>query len=111
MKKVGIIRCAQTEDICGGDIDFAVGRRGTQAFKETGPVEVVGFVSCGGCPGKRAVFRAQIMVERGAQIIAFASCVSRGTPNDHPCPHFGRIKKVMMRELGPKIRIIDWTHK
>jgi predicted metal-binding protein len=110
MLKVGIIRCRQTEDICCGDIDFTVARRGRLAFRKTGPVEVVGFASCGGCPGKNAVTRAKIMVQSGARAIAFASCVAKGTPNDFPCPFFAKMKKVMMKELGSKIKIIDWTH-
>lgn len=110
MVKVGIIRCLQTEDICCGDICFQVSRRGKQAFHGLGQVEVVGFASCGGCPGKKAVQRAQNMVKSGARTIVFASCVARGTPNDFPCPFFVKMKKVMMKELGPKIKIIDWTH-
>ena len=110
MKKVGIIRCRQTEDICCGDICFHVSRLGKQAFKNIGPAEVVGFASCGGCPGKKTVQRAQAMVKSGAKTIVFASCVARGTPNDFPCPFFAKMKKVLMKELGPKIKIIDWTH-
>ena len=83
--KIGIIRCQQTEDICPGTTDFKIAAQGKLAFEETGPVEVIGFVSCGGCPGKRAVSRAKIMVERGAQAIVFASCISRGTPIGMPC--------------------------
>ena len=66
MIKIGIIRCQQTEDMCPGTMDFIVASEGKMAFAETGPVKVVGFVSCGGCPGKRAVSRANLMVERGA---------------------------------------------
>jgi predicted metal-binding protein len=110
MTKIGIIRCKQTEDICCGDICLQVSRRGKQAFKDIGPAVVVGFASCGGCPGKKAVPRAQAMVQSGAKTIVFASCVARGTPNDFPCPFFQKIKKVLMKELEPKIKLIDWTH-
>lgn len=82
MKKVGIIRCQQTEDVCPGTTDFKVASQGKLAFEETGPVEIIGFVSCGGCPGKRAIARAKMMVERGAKAIVFASCISRGKPRN-----------------------------
>lgn len=62
-----MIRCQQTEDMCPGNTDFKVAKEGEFAFEETGPVEVIGFVSCGGCPGKRAVTRAKMMVDRGAE--------------------------------------------
>jgi predicted metal-binding protein len=108
--KIGIIRCQQTEDICQGNTDFAVASRGKGAFKETGPVEVMGFVSCGGCPGKKAVSRTKIMVERGAQTIAFASCISRGNPIGFPCPHFEQMKQSIAAQIGPEIQIIEYTH-
>jgi len=88
MKKVGIIRCLQAEDMCHGTTDFKVASQGKLAFEHTGPVEIVGFVSCGGCPGKRAVSRAKLMVERGADAIVFASCISIGNPIGFPCPHY-----------------------
>lgn len=108
--KVGIIRCQQTEDICPGSTDFKIASEGKMAFFETGPVEIIGFVSCGGCPGKRAVARAKLMVDRGAQAIVFASCISRGNPIGFPCPHFDQMKKSISEKIGPGIKIIQWTH-
>ena len=108
--KVGIIRCQQTEDMCPGTTDFSVAATGKMAFSETGPVEVVGFVSCGGCPGKRAVQRAQIMVDRGAEIIVFASCISKGNPIGIACPHFSAMRDAIIKKVGSKIKIIEWTH-
>ncbi|MGI5835446.1 MAG: CGGC domain-containing protein [Chloroflexota bacterium] len=110
MQKVGIIRCQQTEDICPGNTDFKVAKEGKLAFQETGPVEIVGFVSCGGCPGKRAVARAKLMVDRGAEAIVFASCISRGNPIGFPCPHFENIRDAVARQLEGKVPVIEWTH-
>ncbi|MFA8342874.1 MAG: CGGC domain-containing protein [Rhodothermaceae bacterium] len=110
MKKVGIIRCQQTEDACPGTTDFKVAANGKLAFQESGPVEVVGFVSCGGCPGKKAVFRAKNMVDRGAEGIAFASCISRGNPIGFACPHFDQMKKSIIKKVGEEIEIFDYTH-
>lgn len=110
MKKVGIIRCQQTEDICPGTTDFKVAREGKLAFEETGPVEIVGFVTCGGCPGKRAISRAKLMVERGAEAIVFASCVSKGNPIGYPCPHYEKMRDAVINNLGPEIKIIEYTH-
>jgi len=110
MQKCGIIRCQLTEDMCPGTTDFKVTREGTLAFEETGPVEIVGFLSCGGCSGKKAVTRAKMLVERGAEIIAFASCMKKGNPIGFPCPHFQTIKEAVEKKVGPSIKIIDWTH-
>lgn len=108
--KVGIIRCQQTEDLCPGSTDFKVASEGKLAFAHTGPVEVIGFVSCGGCPGKRAVARAKMMVDRGAEIITFASCMSKGNPIGFPCPHFEQIREAVIKKVGPEVQVIDWTH-
>ncbi|OGS25444.1 MAG: CGGC domain-containing protein [Elusimicrobia bacterium RIFOXYB2_FULL_50_12] len=110
MLKVGVIRCQQTEDMCPGNTDFKVAAEGKCAFEETGPVEIVGFVSCGGCPGKRVVTRAKMMVERGAQAITFASCIKKGNPIGFPCPHFDKMKEATEKKLGQDIKIITWTH-
>ena len=110
MKKVGIIRCQHTEDMCPGTTDFKVAAQGKLAFEKTGPVEIVGFISCGGCPGKRAVSRAEMMVKRGAEAIAFASCISKGNPIGFPCPHYVNMRDAIIETVGPDIEIIEYTH-
>lgn len=108
--KVGIIRCQQTEDMCPGTTDFKFAAAGKGAFEETGPVEVIGFQSCGGCPGKRSVPRAKNMVARGAEVIVFATCMKKGNPIQFPCPHFAMIKDAVQKGVGPDIKVLDWTH-
>jgi predicted metal-binding protein len=110
MLKAGIIRCQQTEDMCPADADFKAAREGAGAFQKTGAVEIVGFVSCGGCPGKRAVPRAKLMVERGAEVIAFASCISKGNPIEFPCPFFKKMRDAVKKTVGTGISILEWTH-
>ena len=110
MIKVGIIRCQQTEDMCPGTTDFKVAPEGKCAFAETGPAEIVGFISCGGCPGKKAVTRAAMMVQRGAQAIAFASCIKNGNPIGFPCPHAEKMIEAVSKKLGAEIKILTWTH-
>jgi predicted metal-binding protein len=110
MKKAGIIRCQQTEDMCPGNTDFIVAREGKCAFEQTGPVEIVGFISCGGCSGKKAVTRAKMMVDRGAQIIAFASCIKNGNPIGFPCPHTDKMIEAVKKKLGAEVIVLDWTH-
>ena len=64
--KLGIIRCMQTEDYCPGGRDFKTIREKSGAF--TGieeDIDVVGFINCGGCPGKKAVLRARLLVGQG----------------------------------------------
>jgi predicted metal-binding protein len=80
------------------------------AFADTGEVEVIGFVSCGGCPGKRAIPRAKMLVKMGAEAIVLASCISKGNPIDFACPHFDKMKEAISKAIGIEIKLIDWTH-
>ncbi|KAA5379389.1 CGGC domain-containing protein [Phocaeicola dorei] len=109
--KLGIIRCQQTEDFCPGSTCFHVARNKKGAFEGTdGNIEIVGFTNCGGCPGKKAVLRARMLVERGADTIAFASCIQKGTPIGYPCPFGRRMKELLVKNLPENIRILDYTH-
>ena len=109
--KVGIIRCQQTEDYCPGTTDFRMLRERKGAFAGVEEeIELVGFINCGGCPAKRSVLRARELVRRGADTIAFASCIQKGTPIGYPCPFAQAMKELIARDLGDKVRILDYTH-
>lgn len=110
MVKVGILRCQQTEDLCPGSTDMHFVAQGKGAFAPFGPCQLVGFVSCGGCPGKRAVARAQMLVERGAEVVALASCITKGTPIGFPCPHREMMLEAIRKKLGDKAEVLDYTH-
>ena len=109
-KKVGIIRCQQTEDLCPGTKDFCYASEGKGAFEPLGTCEVVGFVSCGGCPGKRAVARAQMLKDRGAEVVALTSCITKGTPIGFPCPNKGMMLRAIRARLGEDFPVLDYTH-
>lgn len=75
-----------------------------------GEIEVIGFVSCGGCPGKKAVTRAAEMVKRGADTIVLASCITKGNPIGYACPHAEQMLSAIKKRLGDEIIILDYTH-
>jgi predicted metal-binding protein len=109
--KVGIIRCMQTEDYCPGTTDFQMIRERKGVFEGVDEeIETIGFTSCGGCPGKKAVLRARELVKRGADTIVFASCIQRGTPIGYPCPFGKRMKDAISSDLGERIGLLDYTH-
>ena len=109
--KVGIIRCMQTEDMCPGTTDFKFIREKKGAFAGIDEdIEIVGFVNCGGCPGKKVALRAKMLVERGADTIVFASCIQKGTPIAYPCPFAKKMKELVQKFVGDKVRILDYTH-
>lgn len=108
--KVGIIRCMQTEDYCPGTADFRAIREKTGAFEQAEEIEIVGFINCGGCPGKKGPLRVREFLKRGADTIAFASCIQKGTPIGYACPFAKRMKDLVIKETGDNIQILDFTH-
>lgn len=109
--KLGIIRCRQTEDYCPGSGCLKAARNKKGAFNGVEEdIEVIGFTNCGGCPGKKVVLRGKMLVERGAEAIAFASCVQKGTPIGYPCPFNRKMKSLLETHLPEGIRIFDYTH-
>ena len=109
--KVGIIRCMQTEDYCPGTTDFKMLKEHKGAFEGINEeIELIGFCNCGGCPGKKAVLRARKLVERGADTIAFSSCIQKGTPIGYPCPFAKRMKEIVEKDLGEQRKLLDYTH-
>lgn len=109
--KVGLIRCMQTEDMCPATACLTVMKEKKLAFAGiTEDIEVIGINTCGGCPGKKAVTRTAEMVKRGADTIALASCIFKGTPIGFPCPHAQEMKDALVRKLGNTVKVIDYTH-
>lgn len=109
--KLGLIRCMQTEDMCPGSTCLHVIKNRKLAFSDVSDeIELVGMVACGGCPGKRAVSRAEMLVKRGANAIALASCISKGSPIGFPCPHHEQMRVAIAKKIGEDILIFDYTH-
>lgn len=109
--RVGLIRCMQTEDMCPASTDFAVMRNKKCAFEGVeGEIEIIGVNTCGGCPGKKAATRTQEMVNRGADTIVLASCITKGNPIGFKCPHAEQMLEAIRKKLGDEIKIIDYTH-
>lgn len=109
--KLGIIRCMQTEDFCPGTTDFKFIREKKGPFQGIEEdIEIVGFINCGGCPGKKSILRARTLVQRGADTIVFASCITKGNPIGYPCPFAKKMIEIVRKDLGENIKIIDYTH-
>ena len=80
------------------------------AFAGAEEIEIVGFANCGGCPGKKAVLRAREFVRRGADTIAFASCIAKGMPIGYPCPFAARMQAVVRANIPDTVVLLDHTH-
>lgn len=109
--KVGFIRCMMTEDYCPGTKDFKAVHEKSGVFEGVEEdIEIVGFINCGGCPGKKSVLRARELVKRGADTIAFTSCITKGNPIGYPCPFAKRMQDILAKDIGDKVKFLDYTH-
>jgi predicted metal-binding protein len=83
--KIGIIICDRYRSCAGGKCFRAVRERtgGFARYASDEPLEVVGFTSCGGCPGGNIEYAPEEMLKNGAEAIHLATGFLVGYP---PCP-------------------------
>lgn len=109
--KLGLIRCMQTEDVCPAATCLKTIARKKGAFSQVeDELILTGISTCGGCPGKKAVFRAEMMAKQGAQAIALSTCITKGSHGTFPCPHKDQMLEAIHRKLGPDIMVFDYSH-
>ena len=107
MKKIGIIICGRYQD-CGGGKCFRALRQRQGAFaiySHEEPVEVVGYSTCGGCPGGNIENVPEEMKKNGAEVIHLATCFVVGYP---PCPSIRQFKEYLETVCG--LPVVIGTH-
>ena len=67
-------------------------------------------IGCGGCPGKKVILRVRELIKRGADTIAFATCIQKGAPIGYPCPFAAKMQALVEKEAGENVKILDHTH-
>ncbi|ADL13775.1 CGGC domain-containing protein [Acetohalobium arabaticum] len=90
--KVAIIRCLKKEDECIAKPCLDLIKERKKKFKDLKEIELVGMVTCGGCPGKGISIRAQKLIDEGADKIILTSCITDSSCRDAPCPYLDTIK-------------------
>ena len=99
MTKIGIIICGRYQT-CGGGKCFRAlrERRGSFArYAPDEPVDVVGYATCGGCPGGNIEYVPEEIKKNGAEVIHLATCFLVGYP---PCADTARFKAFIETAFG-----------
>ncbi|MBN2345256.1 MAG: CGGC domain-containing protein [Candidatus Aminicenantes bacterium] len=107
MTKIGIIICARYKD-CGGGKCFRALRERVGAFAAYPPgeeVEVVGYSTCGGCPGGNVEYVPAEFKKNGATVVHLATGLVVGYP---PCPNLRRFKAFIEAAFG--LPVVIGTH-
>jgi predicted metal-binding protein len=105
--KIGIIICDRYKGCAGGKCFRAMQNRegAFDIYSKNEPLEVVGYTSCGGCPGGNIEYSPEEMIKNGAEAIHFATGFVVGYP---PCPHISEFKKFIENKY--KIDVVIGTH-
>jgi predicted metal-binding protein len=105
-KKIGIIICDRYRGCAGGKCFRAVrDREGAFDVYKGEEVEVVGFTSCGGCPGGNVEYAPAEMKKNGAEIVHLATGFVVGYP---PCPHIDYFKDFVKTKFD--MEVVVGTH-
>ena len=104
--KIGIIICDRYKSCAGGKCFRAVRERaGAFDIYKDKDVEVVGYTSCGGCPGGNIEYASEEMKKNGAEVIHFATGMVVGYP---PCPRINYFKRFIETKFG--LKVVVGTH-
>ncbi len=105
--KVGIIICDRYKNCAGGKCFRAMQNRegAFDIYSKNDPLDIVGFTSCGGCPGGNIEYSPEEMIKNGAEAIHFATGFVVGYP---PCPYIKHFKEFI--ENRYKLPVIIGTH-
>jgi predicted metal-binding protein len=105
--KIGIVICDRYRSCGGGKCFRALRERagGFSRYPADEPLEVVGFSSCGGCPGGNVEYVPEEMIRNGAQAIHLATGLVVGYP---PCPHLDYFTEFIPKRYG--VPVVVGTH-
>jgi len=104
--KIGIIICDRYKTCAGGKCFRAIKERaGAFDIYKDREVELVGYTSCGGCPGGNIENAPEELKKNGAEVIHFATGMVVGYP---PCPYIDHFKKFI--EAKYDMKVVVGTH-
>ena len=104
--RVGIIICDRYRSCAGGKCLRALREREGAFARYAGrEVELVGFTSCGGCPGGNVEYAPEEMKKNGAEVVHLATGLVVGYP---PCPHLDHFQRFIPEKFG--LEVVVGTH-
>ncbi len=105
--KIGIIICDRYKNCAGGKcFRAAQNREGAfDIYDKNEVLEIVGYTSCGGCPGGNIEYTPEEMIKNGAEAIHFATGFIVGYP---PYPYISHFKKFIEEKY--KVKVVVGTH-
>ncbi len=105
--KLGIIICDRYKSCSGGKCFRSLRERegAFDIYPKDDEVELVGYTSCGGCPGGNIEYACEEMQTNGAEVVHLATGLVVGYP---PCPYISYFKNFLTEKFG--IKVVVGTH-
>ena len=105
--KVGIIICDRYKSCAGGKCFRSMQERegAFSIYPKDEELEIVGFTSCGGCPGGNIEYTPEEMIKNGVDVIHLATGMVVGYP---PCTRIDHFRKFITEKYG--IKVVVGTH-
>lgn len=104
--KIGIIICDRYKSCAGGKCFRSIKERaGAFDIYRNKDVELVGYTTCGGCPGGNVEYAPEEMKKNGAEVIHLATGMVVGYP---PCPYVDHFKRFIEDKYG--LKVVIGTH-
>jgi predicted metal-binding protein len=105
-KNIGIIICDRYSTCAGGKCLRSLrNREGAFSIYKDHEVELVGYTTCGGCPGGNIEYCVEEMKRNGAETVFLATGMVVGYP---PCPSIDHFRSFIKEKYG--IDVIVGTH-
>jgi len=105
-KKIGIIICDRYRDCAGGKCLRALkNREGAFGVYRGQEVELVGYTTCGGCPGGNVEYCIGEMKKNGVEVVHLATGMVVGYP---PCPYIDYFRDFIKQKYG--VDVVVGTH-
>ncbi|NJD76453.1 MAG: CGGC domain-containing protein [Candidatus Methanoperedens sp.] len=105
--RIAVVRCDIVSETCPGVACFKSFNKRKVHFSEYGPdTEIIGFFTCGGCPGRRVFRLVDSLMKHGVDVVHLSSCMLMDT--GYPkCPHIDEIKKMILKK---GVKVVEGTH-
>lgn len=105
--RIAVVRCDIVSEVCPGVACFNAFNKRKIHFSEYGKdAEIIGFFTCGGCPGRRVFRLVDSLLKHGVDVIHLSSCMLM-EKSYSKCPHIEDIKQMITRK---GVKVVEGTH-
>ena len=105
--KIAVVRCDIVSETCPGVACFKAFNKRKVHFSEYGKdSEIIGFFTCGGCPGRRVFRLVDSLLKHDVNVIHLSSCMLM-EKSYSKCPHLEDIKQMILQK---GVKVVEGTH-